>query len=89
MQRQLTAEDAPKIALALGLLLALCGVGLFTTRKAGVQREQERIIVHMSREMGVPVMDASKTSEEASQQESQEKDNQQEEASASNPNFRP
>ncbi len=49
MKRQLTAGDTPKIALALGLLLALCGAGWFSTRKAGVEREQERMMVHMQR----------------------------------------
>lgn len=51
-KRQITAADAPKIALALGLVVALLGAGWFSSNKANIQREQERMTKQMQYESG-------------------------------------
>lgn len=56
MNRQLTTDDAPKIALVLGLLLALCGAGWFTMHKITRDREIDRMGQQMDREASLPEM---------------------------------
>jgi replicative DNA helicase len=81
MNRQLTSKDLPIIALALGLLVVLGGSGWVASRRGASQQEEQRMTRQMSREMGVPIIDTSQSSEEVSQ----EQDNQQELASVRTP----
>lgn len=50
MNRQLTVQETKNIMIALGLLLALCGVGSVAARKTGAEREEERMGQLMDRE---------------------------------------
>lgn len=78
MNYQLTSKDAPKITLAVVLLVALCTTVWVKSRKATSQREQTSMMVQMNREMGIPIIDNSRPKEERSQ----EQDDQQEQLSA-------
>ena len=77
-KREFTAADAPKIALAAGLAVALLGVGWFSSSKANVQHEQERMMQQMRYESGTlsskvdPNLSPSEADE--AQQELQEND---------------
>ena len=52
MNQELKRQDMPKIAIALGLLLALGSAGLSVSRNAAAQGEQERMVEQMKRESG-------------------------------------
>ena len=55
MNREIKPQDTPKIALALGLLLALGGAGLSASRNAAAQAEEQRMALQMKRESGARV----------------------------------
>ncbi len=55
MNRKITPQDTPKIALALALLLALCGAGWIGSQKSAAQHEEERATLQMKRESGQPI----------------------------------
>ena len=55
MKRNLNSQDAPKIALALALLLALGGAGWMRAQNSAVQSEQDRATLQMKRESGVRI----------------------------------
>jgi hypothetical protein len=55
MKRQLTPQDAPKIAIALGLLFALGSVGWKSAQNSSAQSEQARAELQMKRESGARI----------------------------------
>lgn len=55
MKRNLNSQDAPKIALALALLLALGGAGWMSAQNSAVQSEQARAELQMKRESGARI----------------------------------
>lgn len=82
-QREITAEDAPKIALALGLAVAFLGAGWFSFGKANVQHEQDRMMRHMKLETGTLSADIDPNLSPA------EADEAQNERELTDPNFQP
>lgn len=78
MNYQLTPKDAPKVAIALILLLALGTTAVVKSNRASAERERKETIVQMNREIGAPMIDNSGPENE----QEQEKDDQQEQASA-------
>ena len=82
-KREFTAADAPKIALAAGLAVALLGAGWFSSGKANVQHEHERMMVQMQHESGAVKgeINLNLSPEEA--------DEAQNERETNDPNFRP
>ena len=77
-RREITAADAPKIAIALALAVALLGAGWFRSGKLAEQHEQERMMRHMRLENGTlsEEIDPNLSSDEAdeAQQELQQND---------------
>ena len=66
MKQPLTSQDTPKIAVILGLLLALGSGGWFVAQKTSVEREETRMGEQMDRESNLPVkINASSPTEEA------------------------
>lgn len=55
MHQQITSQDTPKIALILGLLLALGSGGWVIAQKTAVEREETRMGEQMDRESDLPV----------------------------------
>ena len=82
MNREIKPQDTPKIALALGLLLALGGAGLSASRNAATQAEEQRMALQMKRESGarVEASDELLTPEQADEAQNQRAD--------ADPNFR-
>jgi hypothetical protein len=78
MNYQLTAKDAPKIAIGLILLLVLGTTAVVRSNRASIEVERKDAIVRLNREMGVPNIDNSGAKSEQEQQ----KDDDQEQASA-------
>lgn len=52
MKRNINRQDTPKIAIALALLLALCGAGWMNMQKGAAQQEEDRAALQMKRESG-------------------------------------
>ena len=66
MKQQVTSQDAPKIALILGLLFALGGSGWFIAQKTATGQEETRMGEQMDRESNLPVkINASSPTEES------------------------
>ena len=54
MKKQFSAQDTPKIALALGLVLALCGAGWLGAQRMNAGAEEDRTAQQMERESELP-----------------------------------
>jgi hypothetical protein len=78
MKHQLTANDAPKVVIGLILLLALGTTAKVMSNRSGAELERKDAIVRLNRELGAPNIDNSGPSND----QEQEKDDQQEQASA-------
>jgi hypothetical protein len=56
MHQELTTKDAPKIALVIGLLLAILTGGWMAKNRVECQREETRMADRMDREADMPEM---------------------------------
>jgi hypothetical protein len=66
MKQQLTNQDMPKIALIMGLLLALGSGAWFIAQKTVVEREETRVGQQMDREAELPAkINASSATEDS------------------------